>query len=133
LKKAFDFDDTFPKNAYKAKKIHRELGLSYVKFDACQNDCILYWKEYENGKKCPKYAHPWWKEKSEKSDDSDHENEMRGKGKHIPYKVLHYFPLVRSVTDKSPISKKLWDGPGLISGGTTHPSDRPFRERVMAL
>ena len=42
LKKAFDFDDTFPKNAYEAKKCTRDLRLSYVKIDACKNDCILY-------------------------------------------------------------------------------------------
>jgi len=49
-KKAFDFDDTFPRNAYEVRKYTRELGLSYVKIDACQNDCILYWQERENEK-----------------------------------------------------------------------------------
>ena len=41
LKKAFNFDDTFPKNAYEVKRYTRDLGLSYVKIDACKNDCIL--------------------------------------------------------------------------------------------
>jgi len=35
LKKAFDFDDTFPKNAYEAKKHTHDRGLSYVKIEAC--------------------------------------------------------------------------------------------------
>ena len=43
LKKAFDFDDTFPKNAYEAKKCTRDLDLSYVKIEAC--GMIAYFTE----------------------------------------------------------------------------------------
>ena len=94
LKKAFDFDDTFPKNAYEAKKYTRDLGLSYVKIEACKNDCILYWKEHEHADKCPKCAHPRWKDKREEADDSDDESDKKGQRKNIPYKILRYFPLV---------------------------------------
>ncbi|XP_049381430.1 uncharacterized protein LOC125846002 [Solanum stenotomum] len=34
-----------PSSYYEAKKIIKELGLSYDKIDACTNDCMLYWKE----------------------------------------------------------------------------------------
>ncbi|KAH0712416.1 hypothetical protein KY289_008375 [Solanum tuberosum] len=34
-----------PNLYYEAKKIIRDLGLSYDKIDACSNDCMLYWKE----------------------------------------------------------------------------------------
>ena len=51
LKKAFDFDATFLKNGYEDQKYTHELGLSYVKIDTCQNNCILYWKERENKEK----------------------------------------------------------------------------------
>ena len=58
LKKAFVFYDTFPRNAYEATKYTRELGLSYLMTGAYKNHCILYCKEHENAKKCPKYVHP---------------------------------------------------------------------------
>ncbi|XP_060170527.1 uncharacterized protein LOC132601465 [Lycium barbarum] len=35
----------FPNSYYEAKKIIQDLGLSYIKIDACTNDCMLYWKE----------------------------------------------------------------------------------------
>ncbi|XP_015167842.1 uncharacterized protein [Solanum tuberosum] len=34
-----------PNSYYEAKKIIRDLGLSYNKIDACTNDCMLYWKD----------------------------------------------------------------------------------------
>ncbi|KAM3202853.1 hypothetical protein P3L10_030478 [Capsicum annuum] len=34
-----------PNSYYEAKKMIRELGLSYNKIDAYTNDCMLYWKE----------------------------------------------------------------------------------------
>ncbi|KAK6786306.1 hypothetical protein RDI58_014831 [Solanum bulbocastanum] len=34
-----------PNSYYETKKIIRDLGLSYNKFDACTNDCMLYCKE----------------------------------------------------------------------------------------
>ena len=37
-----------------AKKILRDLGLGYTKIDACQNDCILYWRNYVNVQSCTK-------------------------------------------------------------------------------
>ena len=83
LKKAFDFDDTFPNNAYEAKKYTRDLGLSYVKIDACQNDCILYWQEHENEEKCPKCDHPRWMGQCENGDDRENENDIQGKGKKV--------------------------------------------------
>ncbi|WCJ44268.1 hypothetical protein M5689_024945 [Euphorbia peplus] len=42
LKQVFLDDKNFPSNAYEAKKYSRDLGLNYVKIDACKNDCILY-------------------------------------------------------------------------------------------
>ena len=32
---------------YEAKKMIKDLGLSYKKIDSCVNDCMLYWKEDE--------------------------------------------------------------------------------------
>ena len=37
-----------PKDCYEAKKIIKDLALSYEKIHACPKDCILYWKENTN-------------------------------------------------------------------------------------
>ena len=42
-----------PKDYYKAKKIIKDLGLSYEKIHACPKDCVLYWKENANLEACP--------------------------------------------------------------------------------
>ncbi|XP_048497954.1 uncharacterized protein LOC125496516 [Beta vulgaris subsp. vulgaris] len=41
-----------PSNFNEAKKIIRDLGLDYRKIHACPNDCMLYWKEYEDAEEC---------------------------------------------------------------------------------
>ncbi|CAN6712576.1 unnamed protein product [Malus baccata var. baccata] len=37
--------DCLPESCYKAKKLINDLGLTYVKIDACPNDCMIYWKD----------------------------------------------------------------------------------------
>ena len=48
FKQVLPSDAFVPENWYKAKKIVKELGLSYEKIDACKNDCVLFWKENED-------------------------------------------------------------------------------------
>ncbi|KAH0768778.1 hypothetical protein KY290_012759 [Solanum tuberosum] len=50
-----------PTSFYEAKKVLRDLGLGYTKIDACQNDCILYWRDYANAQSCPKCGKSRWK------------------------------------------------------------------------
>ena len=69
-----------PKSTYEAKKMLRDLGMSYEHIDACKNDCILYWKENEGLDKCPQCQE--FKYKLNHS-----------RGKKIAHKVLCYFPL----------------------------------------
>ena len=69
-----------PMSTYEAKKILRDLGMSYEHIDACINDCALFWKENKNLDKCPVCGEPWYKD-------------TRAQGKKITYKVLCYFPL----------------------------------------
>ncbi|XP_049345089.1 uncharacterized protein LOC125809514 [Solanum verrucosum] len=45
LKELLPDGANLPNSYYEAKKIIKELGLSYNKIDACTNDCMLYWKE----------------------------------------------------------------------------------------
>lgn len=73
-----------PNSFYDAKKVLQDLGLGYTKIDACENDCILYWREYANAESCPKCSKPRWKSKE-------------NGGKRVANKVLRYFPMKPSL------------------------------------
>ncbi|XP_028063808.1 uncharacterized protein LOC114267026 [Camellia sinensis] len=73
-------ENLVPKSTYEAKKILRDLGLSYELIHACINDCVLVWKENATLDKCPTCKTSRYK--------INH-----GRGKKIPHKVLRYFPL----------------------------------------
>jgi hypothetical protein len=36
-----------PKDLYQSKKIVSGLGIKYKKIDVCEDNCMLFWKEYE--------------------------------------------------------------------------------------
>ena len=53
LKETLLEGETLPSNYYEAKKkILCDLGLHYIKIDACPLDCMLYSKEHANANKC---------------------------------------------------------------------------------
>ncbi|CAL8168118.1 unnamed protein product [Prunus armeniaca] len=54
--------NTLPSSMYKAKKTLSALGMSYEKIHACPNDCIRYWKDYEDSTNCPTCGVSRWKE-----------------------------------------------------------------------
>ncbi|CAN6692867.1 unnamed protein product [Malus baccata var. baccata] len=45
IKKMLPDGDCLPESCYKAKKLINDLGLTYVKIDACPNNCMIYWKD----------------------------------------------------------------------------------------
>ncbi|XP_070660442.1 uncharacterized protein [Malus domestica] len=45
IKRMLPEGDYLPESCYKAKKLIIDLGLTYVKIDACPNDCMIYWKD----------------------------------------------------------------------------------------
>ncbi|KAF2294805.1 hypothetical protein GH714_019400 [Hevea brasiliensis] len=63
FKDALPEGETLPKSYYEVKKLMHDLGLGYITIDACVNDCILYWKEYEHLDTClnPMCRAPRWK------------------------------------------------------------------------
>ena len=67
-------------NLNEARKKLNYLGLGYISIHACKYDCELFWKEFEQCEQCRTCGTSRWK-----IDD--------GKGKKIPHKILHYFPL----------------------------------------
>ena len=84
LKDAFPMCETLPTLYYGAKKIVGGLGLHYGKIDACENDCMLYYKENSKANQCSICHLSMWKT-----------NNKDGKrnGKKVPWKVLRYFSL----------------------------------------
>lgn len=76
------YGSTIPDSYYEAKKLIKDLGLDYIKIDACQNDCILYWKEKENLTKCPTCGLSRWK--------SDEKGSSKSITK-VPHKVCATF------------------------------------------
>jgi hypothetical protein len=74
-----------PRHMYQLKKLLSGLGMDYVKIDVCQDNCMLFWKEHINEKKCLNC------EKSRFVDviNADGEEVMT----EIAYKQLRYMPL----------------------------------------
>ncbi|PKA49514.1 hypothetical protein AXF42_Ash004054 [Apostasia shenzhenica] len=70
-----------PKNFYDTKKMIKQMGLPYVKIHACINDCIIYYKEYNDLNSCPLCKHPRYKNCSERRSTME------------PFKVLRYLPI----------------------------------------
>lgn len=60
-------EKSIPKNYYEAKKIITELGLDYVKIDACRNDCMLYYKNNVNKETCIICNASRWKQEKSNS------------------------------------------------------------------
>jgi hypothetical protein len=43
-----------PRDMYQSKKLLSGLGMDYEKIDVCQDNCMFFWKEHINEKKCLK-------------------------------------------------------------------------------
>jgi hypothetical protein len=41
-----------PKGLYQSKKIVSDLGMNYEKIDACEKNCMLFWKEHKENIEC---------------------------------------------------------------------------------
>ncbi|XP_019263711.1 PREDICTED: uncharacterized protein LOC109241424 [Nicotiana attenuata] len=80
-------ESNLPDSYYEAKKIIRDLGLSYKNIDACKKNCILYWKDDKFHESCNVCGASKWKE-------DKHSGETKFMtGKKIAHKILRYFPL----------------------------------------
>ena len=79
LAEAFPEYNTLPKSYNEAKSILKELGLGYESIHVCQNNCVLFRKEFAKFDNCPICSLSRWKDPERKK---------------IPVKVLRHFPLV---------------------------------------
>ena len=112
-------DHMLPPNAYEAKKSLSDLGLEYVKFHACPNNCVLYRGVNCNASECPKCHLSRWK--------------VGKDGKIMvnrPAKVMRYFPIIPRFKRlfKSPSTAELmtWHAKHRLQDGKMrHPADSP--------
>jgi hypothetical protein len=74
-----------PRDMYQPKKLLYGLGMNYEKIDVCQDNCMLFWNEHINEKKCLKCG----KSRSIEVINDDGEEVMT----EIVYKQLCYMPL----------------------------------------
>ncbi|XP_071906894.1 uncharacterized protein [Coffea arabica] len=122
LKEAFpDAMDGLPKSYYEAEKLMKELGLGYDKYDACPNDCTLYWGVDASRKYCETCKESRWIKS---------ENDPTGEGRKIPHKVLWHFPLkhrLQRLFMSSKIAGHMrWHVEGRTKDGNMrHPADSP--------
>jgi hypothetical protein len=111
-----------PRNFHEAKKVVKYMGVGYTSIHACENDCILIWKEHENCNSCPKCKVSHWK--SNKSLDEKREYK-------VPRKVLHYFPIMKRrqslfVSSKTTSLTRWHDEHRRKDDLLRHPANSPF-------
>ncbi|XP_026435850.1 uncharacterized protein LOC113333642 [Papaver somniferum] len=76
---------TLPCKFHDVKKLIPELGMDYITYDACINDCILYWKDHASLVKCHVCQEPRY----EKVFNDDR------KLTQVARKTLRHFPLIK--------------------------------------
>nr|XP_017228740.1 PREDICTED: uncharacterized protein LOC108204008 [Daucus carota subsp. sativus] len=117
--------NVLPPNMYEAKKTLTDLGLEYVKFHDCPNDCVLYrGPVLESLDECPKCQISRWKIAKD------------GKVRiNVPARVMWYFPIIPRFKRlfKSADTAKLmsWHANNRSKDGKMrHPSDSPSWRNV---
>ena len=61
IKELLPEGNTLPSKYPDVKKIIKQVGMNYITYDACINDCILYWKDNANKVSCPNCSKPRYK------------------------------------------------------------------------
>ncbi|XP_026429008.1 uncharacterized protein LOC113324954 [Papaver somniferum] len=61
IKELLPEENTLPSKYANIKNLIQELGMDYVTYDACVNDCILYWKDHALLVKCHVCQEPRYK------------------------------------------------------------------------
>jgi hypothetical protein len=74
-----------PNDMYQSKKLLSTLGMEYEKIDACDDNCMLFYKEHKDGMKCLKCG----KSRFVKAVNEDGEKVTTK----VAHKQLHYMPL----------------------------------------
>ncbi|KAL8149673.1 hypothetical protein AgCh_006621 [Apium graveolens] len=118
-------DNLLPSNMYEAKKTLTDLGLEYIKFHACPNDCVLYrGPVLDSSSECPKCHLSRWK--------VGKDGQVRV---NVPAKVMWYFPIIlrfkRMFKTSSTAELMSWHANNRSKDGKMlHPSDSPSWRNV---
>lgn len=86
LREALPDGSLIPKNFHDSKKTVKTLGLGYITIHACENDCILFWKEHAKKDQCPICRTSRFKIERASLDGK--------RINRVPRKVLRYFPII---------------------------------------
>nr|XP_004252707.1 uncharacterized protein LOC101244468 [Solanum lycopersicum] len=122
-------ENVLPDSIYEVQKIIKDLGLDYVKIDACVNNCILYKKEYVNLEQCPKCGEKRWTMRKGKDSNSEvATGNLNNKKKGISRKILRYFPIIprlqRLFMTKGTAKEMRWHKDERVDDGVLqHPAD----------
>lgn len=54
LKRWLPKENTIPEKYLTMKQMLKDLGMKVECIHACENDCILFWKEYNDALECPR-------------------------------------------------------------------------------
>ena len=109
-----------PKNMYEARKVLRALKMPYEQIHACPKGCVLFRKEHENAKYCPKCKASRFVE----VDSGDGEKRQLT----IPVQIVRYLPPIpriqRLYMSEDTAKQMTWHKTGIrYSDKLAHPSD----------
>jgi len=76
-------DNVLPGSCEEAKKLLKMLGVEYISYHACPNDCILYRGEYAEKEICLKCGH-----------DRYDKSKNKGKSCGPPFKIFRHMPII---------------------------------------
>ena len=123
LNDALPEGSALPRKFHESKKLVKSIGIGYQSIHACENDCMLYWKNDAKLDSCPKCKVSRWKS-IRKSLDGKHTYK-------VPRKVLRYFPIKKCLQRLFLSSKTAnltrWHDEGRNKDGLLrHPTDSPL-------
>lgn len=126
LKEFLPDGNSLPSSFYEIKKMLDKLGYGYQKIDACPNDCILYWKDYEHFQYCPKCGESRWKT-----------NQCNMK-RRAAQKVLRHFPIIPRLkrlflSSKTSVSMTWHESKRQEDGMLRHPADTACWKKLDAI
>ena len=77
------------------KNMIKDIGMDYVKYDVCINNCMLFWKEHAESTECIKCGAKRYK-LSSRFDSGKKILDARGKVRYrrVARKVMRHFPLI---------------------------------------
>ncbi|CAN6543774.1 unnamed protein product [Malus baccata var. baccata] len=93
--------DCLPESCYKATKLINDLGLTYVKIDACPNNCVIYWKDTAKLNACSVCGESRYKNVNEEDGSRKKKSQLRLCELHSPVKEINVYmhPLIDELNE----------------------------------